>query len=273
MARDCGEIGTTLADLLQRISRTARGLQYAHGLNPAQWEGLRFVAGANRFSRTPGALATFLGTTKGTASQTLIALEKKGYLARRSDPGDRRVAYLEPTAAGEALLANDPLRLLDEVAGSLPKDEATALRCGLERLTRKLAVRNGGCEMGVCGACTVIIDGHPARSCLTFAVQADGTAVRTVESLAPEGKLDALQTAFREHHALQCGFCTPGILMTLTATAEQGGWPATEEEARELLSGNICRCTGYQAIVDAVLAYKPAKKPAPDSASSSGEAP
>ena len=130
-----------------------------------------------------------------------------------------------------------------------------------------------GCEMGVCGACTVIIDGHPARSCLTFAVQADGTAVRTVESLAPEGKLDALQTAFREHHALQCGFCTPGILMTLTATAEQGGWPATEEEARELLSGNICRCTGYQAIVDAVLAYKPAKKPAPDSASSSGEAP
>lgn len=153
MVRDCGEIGTTLADLLQRISRTARGLQYAHGLNPAQWEGLRFVAGANRFSRTPGALATFLGTTKGTASQTLIALEKKGYLARRSDHGDRRVAYLEPTSAGEAMLANDPLRLLDEVAASLPADEATALRCGLERLTRKLAARNGGCEMGVCKAC------------------------------------------------------------------------------------------------------------------------
>ena len=116
-----------------------------------------------------------------------------------------------------------------------------------------------GCEMGVCGACTVIINGHPARSCLTFAVQADGADVRTVESLASEGTLNALQTAFREHHALQCGFCTPGILMTLTATSEQGGWPATEEEARELLSGNICRCTGYQAIVDAVLAHKPAQ--------------
>ncbi|MBM3559253.1 MAG: winged helix-turn-helix transcriptional regulator [Alphaproteobacteria bacterium] len=153
MSRDCGEVGTTLADLLQRIARTARGLQFTHGLNPAQWEGLRFVAGANRFSRTPSALAAFLGTTKGTASQTLIALENKGYLARRRDPDDRRITYLEPTWAGEALLASDPLRLLDEVAASLPADEATALRCGLERLTRRLAARNGGCEMGVCKAC------------------------------------------------------------------------------------------------------------------------
>lgn len=118
-----------------------------------------------------------------------------------------------------------------------------------------------GCEMGVCGACTVIIDGHPARSCLTFAVQAEGAEVRTIESLAPEGRLDPLQTAFRDHHALQCGFCTPGILMTLTAIAEQGRWPANEEEARELLSGNICRCTGYQAIVDAVLAHRPVLRP------------
>ena len=123
-----------------------------------------------------------------------------------------------------------------------------------------------GCEMGVCGACTVIIDGHPARSCLTFAVQADGSEVRTVESLAPEGRLDELQSTFREHHALQCGFCTPGILMTLTATAEQGQWPSDEAAARELLSGNICRCTGYQAIVDAVLAYRPAKAGSPEPA-------
>ena len=126
-----------------------------------------------------------------------------------------------------------------------------------------------GCEMGVCGACTVIIDGHPARSCLTFAVQAEGAEVRTIESLAPEGRLDPLQTAFRDHHALQCGFCTPGILMTLTATAEQGRWPANEEEARELLSGNICRCTGYQAIVDAVLAHRPV----PRSVHADGEGP
>ena len=118
-----------------------------------------------------------------------------------------------------------------------------------------------GCEMGVCGACTVILDGHPVRSCLTFAVQAEGASVRTVEDLATDGKLDPLQAIFSEHHALQCGFCTPGILMTLTAIADQGRWPTNEEEARELLSGNICRCTGYQSIIDAVLAYKPAHAP------------
>jgi aerobic-type carbon monoxide dehydrogenase small subunit (CoxS/CutS family) len=112
-----------------------------------------------------------------------------------------------------------------------------------------------GCEMGVCGACTVILDGEPVRSCLVFAVQADGGVLRTVESLAPDGKLSRLQEAFLQHNGLQCGYCTPGILMTVAAVAEQGALPRSEGEIRHLLSGNICRCTGYQSIVDAVLEY------------------
>lgn len=113
-----------------------------------------------------------------------------------------------------------------------------------------------GCEVGVCGACTVVMDGHPIRSCLTFAVQADGSEIRTVESLSSEPSLSALQFCFSRHHALQCGFCTPGILMTLAAQP-RGQWPTNEDEARELISGNICRCTGYQSIVDAILDHSP----------------
>ncbi|MDB5805625.1 MAG: aldehyde oxidase small subunit [Betaproteobacteria bacterium] len=110
-----------------------------------------------------------------------------------------------------------------------------------------------GCEHGVCGACTVQFDGEPARSCLTFAVQAQGHAISTVESLAGgPGKLSVLQEAFRECHGLQCGYCTPGILMTMQAYLAQHPDP-TEAEVREALSGNLCRCTGYQHIVDAVL--------------------
>ena len=117
----------------------------------------------------------------------------------------------------------------------------------------KLTGGNVGCEMGVCGACTVVVDGEPMRSCLIFAVQADGCSIGTVEGLEKDGKLSPLQQAFHEHHALQCGFCTPGILMTVAALADRGALPTSESEAREVLSGNICRCTGYQTIVDAVL--------------------
>jgi 2-furoyl-CoA dehydrogenase 2Fe-2S iron sulfur subunit len=108
-----------------------------------------------------------------------------------------------------------------------------------------------GCEHGVCGACTIQIDGVPARACLTLAVQADGAEIRTVEGLAPEpGRLSILQDAFRRHHALQCGFCTAGILMSLDAFLKKQADPS-DEELRDFLSGHLCRCTGYVPILAA----------------------
>ena len=112
-----------------------------------------------------------------------------------------------------------------------------------------------GCEHGVCGACTILIDGIVARGCLTFAVQADGCNVETAESLASdEGELSDLQKAFRKHHGLQCGYCTPGILMSITAYLKENSKP-TEDELRDMLSGHLCRCTGYVGMVRAVLDY------------------
>ena len=116
-----------------------------------------------------------------------------------------------------------------------------------------------GCEHGVCGACTVRLDGAPARACLTLAVQAEGRRVDTVEGLAPEGELNDLQKAFRRHHALQCGFCTPGILMSLDAWLESRPKP-DEGEVRALLSGHLCRCTGYTGIVAAALDVAEARR-------------
>ena len=110
-----------------------------------------------------------------------------------------------------------------------------------------------GCEHGVCGCCTVLIDGAAVRSCLTLAMQADGREITTVESLAgADGALNALQQAFRKNHALQCGFCTPGILMSFTDFLRRNPRP-TEAQVIEVLSGHICRCTGYAGIVSAVL--------------------
>jgi carbon-monoxide dehydrogenase small subunit len=118
-----------------------------------------------------------------------------------------------------------------------------------------------GCEHGICGACTVILDGSPVRACLVFGVQADGASVRTVEGLAegPDGQLSDLQQAFSDHHALQCGFCTPGFLMLaeayLAEEADQGeGRALSEDLARELVASNLCRCTGYQGIIEAIVA-------------------
>jgi aerobic carbon-monoxide dehydrogenase small subunit len=110
-----------------------------------------------------------------------------------------------------------------------------------------------GCEHGVCGACTVLVDGDSVRACLMFAVQADGCAVETVEGLGTIASMNALQQAFHEHHALQCGFCTPGMLITATDLIRK--YPlASDDEIREGLSGNLCRCTGYQHIVAAIRA-------------------
>ena len=110
-----------------------------------------------------------------------------------------------------------------------------------------------GCEHGVCGACTVLVDGAPMRSCLLFAVSLQGASITTVEGCrAPDGGMGPVQQAFRDCHALQCGFCTPGFITTITGYLDENPAP-TEAEAREAISGNLCRCTGYQNIVAAVL--------------------
>ena len=111
---------------------------------------------------------------------------------------------------------------------------------------------HAGCEHGVCGACTVLVGGMSVRGCLMLAVQCDGAQVATVEGLAKGGALNVLQQAFQDNHGLQCGFCTPGMLMTLTEFLAAHPSP-TENEAREAISGNLCRCTGYQSIVAATL--------------------
>jgi aerobic-type carbon monoxide dehydrogenase small subunit (CoxS/CutS family) len=117
----------------------------------------------------------------------------------------------------------------------------------------KLYGTHVGCEHGVCGACTVLLDGRPARSCLTLAAQVDGASIETVEALASGSDLHPLQQAFHEHFGLQCGFCTPGILITAKFFLEHNPQP-TEEEVRSELAGNLCRCTGYAPIVDSILA-------------------
>jgi aerobic carbon-monoxide dehydrogenase small subunit len=139
-----------------------------------------------------------------------------------------------------------------------PREAVVEVRLTLADLLRenfRLTGTHLGCEHGVCGACTVLVDGEAVRSCLLLAVQANGAEVHTVEGLAPDADhLTPLQAQFVEHHGLQCGFCTPGILMTLTAALRENPHP-DEAQVREALAGNLCRCTGYQGMVDAVLAH------------------
>ena len=129
-----------------------------------------------------------------------------------------------------------------------------------------------GCEHGVCGSCTVLLDGEPVRSCLMLGVQADGVELETVEGLAEGDRLHPLQEAFRTHHGLQCGFCTPGILMASLAFLREVPDPS-EREIREMLSGNLCRCTGYVFIVEAIRAAAAELAPAPPTVEPPGAEP
>jgi aerobic carbon-monoxide dehydrogenase small subunit len=131
--------------------------------------------------------------------------------------------------------------------------EPRMLLCDFLREELELKGTHIGCEHGVCGACTVLVDGESARACLMLAVQTDGSEVRTVEHLAKDGKLAPLQQAFWEKHGLQCGFCTPAMLMVATELLEHNPAPSLEE-IREAVSSNLCRCTGYFNIVEAVQA-------------------
>lgn len=150
---------------------------------------------------------------------------------------------IRATVNGEAITASVPARL-------------TLVDFLRERL--ELTGSHVGCEHGVCGACTVRVDGEIVRGCLTLAAQADGASVETVEGLSESGELAALQAAFHDRNALQCGFCTPGMLLTAAALLRENAAPS-REEIRDYLSGNYCRCTGYHAIVDAVQAAAAAK--------------
>lgn len=150
----------------------------------------------------------------------------------------------------------EPLHEVTLVVNGVPHSARVPARRLLSDFLRHdlgLTGTHVGCEHGVCGACTVIVDGRPIRSCLQFAVTLDGTDVTTVEGCArPDGELGPVQQAFRDCHGLQCGFCTPGFVTTITAYLGENPDP-TEEEAREAIAGNLCRCTGYQNIVASVL--------------------
>lgn len=154
----------------------------------------------------------------------------------------------------ETVTRGSARRISLEVNGRRYEEEIEPRLLLADLLRERLDLRGThlGCEHGVCGSCTVLVDGEPVRSCLMLGVQANGRKVLTVEGLANRDGLHPLQRAFRDHHALQCGFCTPGFLISSLHLLRHSPGPLDEDEIREALSGNLCRCTGYSAIVDAV---------------------
>lgn len=151
---------------------------------------------------------------------------------------------------------NEPTRRITVTVNGTLFEREVAVRLSLVdflRETLRLTGTHVGCEHGICGACSVLLDGDPVRSCLMFAVQADGHSITTVEGLCgQDGGMSVLQDSFCEAHGLQCGYCTPGMLVASHALLERNPSPS-EQQVREAISGNLCRCTGYQQIVDAVL--------------------
>jgi len=160
------------------------------------------------------------------------------------------------SAIGQAARVVSETRAISLTVNGEPRRATVETRATLVdvlRETFRLTGTHVGCEHGVCGACTVLVDGLPVRGCLLLAVQADGASVETVEGLAPDARLNPLQEEFVRHHGVQCGFCTAGILMSLTAALRDDPHLG-EAGIRDVLAGHLCRCTGYQGMVDAVLA-------------------
>ena len=184
--------GQLIAELVDRLGRIAQGLQYAEGLKPAQWEALRFVAGANRNSRTPSALAGYLGSTKGTVSQTLIALETKGLIRRERSSADRRSVEIDLTEAGRTLIARDPLNTIREAAAGLSGDERTVLVTAMDRLIGALQTAKGKPLFGPCMECVYLApdDGNggrepPCRCALSGTTVPHAEAVRLCVDFEP----------------------------------------------------------------------------------------
>ena len=183
-----GDLGYTvmttpeaIASAVDRLSRIAHSLQFAQGLNPAQWEALRYLARANKYSTTPGILAEYLGTTKGTVSQTLIALESKGFVERIRCKADRRKIRLGLTDAGQAMLESDPIRRIETATSELPASEQQNLHTAITAIVEELCARKEGPEFGVCGACC-----HLDRVAGPKACAGSGRCGLTDESLLPE---------------------------------------------------------------------------------------
>ena len=153
-------------------------------------------------------------------------------------------------------MSSEPRRTVRVKVNGITHEQTVEVRKSLADFLRDdldLTGTHVGCEHGVCGACTVLLDGEPVRSCLLLAVQVEGASLTTVEGLADGERLHPLQQAFWDHHGLQCGFCTPGILLTAKAFLEENPHPS-DDEIREAISGNLCRCTGYHFIVEAIRA-------------------